>query len=85
MTQDSWLTMSLTVTSMPRKSSKSAWYSRMLSSGPMNGPGSGQISSGVITLSCAISGRRRSQSPVVEALERLVDEVDVPPEHMPQG
>ena len=49
---------------MPRKSSKRRWYSVMLASGPMYGPGSGQVSSGVITLSSAISGRSRSQSPL---------------------
>ena len=63
MAQASWLTMPLTETSIPRNISKKRWYSRMLSSGPMNGPGSGQNSGGVITLSGAISGRSRSQSP----------------------
>src|SRR5262245_50593395 len=52
-----------TETSIPRNIWKRRWYSRMLASGPMYGPGSGHISSGVITLSSAISGRSASQSP----------------------
>jgi hypothetical protein len=55
--------MLLTETSIPRNISKRRWYSLMLASGPMYGPGSGQVSSGVITFFSAISGRSRSQSP----------------------